>query len=240
MLQPNIIASDTDMSVDSEPDSLRSTSPLSEVTDGMRTYLLQALSFADRDDMPPSTATAAATSRPFSDIIHAMETSESSSAPKSSSCDKRRSKSPNEMTNLTTKQKLKKPRKRGPPEFKVRHDYHDYSTTSYDDFMQSHPHRKRARELKCHPSFPKCLHALLNFVNLTAQDDVISWCSHGRAFVVHKPEQFAERIMPLYYTLTKFSSFQRQLNIYDFKRLTKGPDAGAYYNVSARARTHAH
>jgi len=197
----------------------------------MRTPLLQPLGFADRDEKPASTATAAATSRPFSDTMHSMDTSGSSgSAPNSSSSDKRRYKSTNETSDQATKRGLKRPRKRGPPEFKVRHDYHDYSNTSYDDFMQSHPHRKRARELKYHPPFPCCLHAVLKSVDLSAQDDVISWCCHGRAFIVHNPGEFSQRIMPFFFRQTKFSSFQRQLNIYDFKRLTKGPDAGAYYN----------
>lgn len=36
--------------------------------------------------------------------------------------------------------------------------------------------------------------------------------------------------MPLYFGQTKYQSFQRQLNIYGFLRLTSGPDQGAYYH----------
>ena len=36
--------------------------------------------------------------------------------------------------------------------------------------------------------------------------------------------------MPQYFNQGKFASFQRQLNLYGFKRLTRGPDTGSYYN----------
>ena len=36
--------------------------------------------------------------------------------------------------------------------------------------------------------------------------------------------------MPKYFKQTKWTSFQRQLNLYGFNRLTKGADAGAYYH----------
>ena len=53
---------------------------------------------------------------------------------------------------------------------------------------------------------------------------------HGRSFLVHKTKEFTDRIMPKYFNQGKFASFQRQLNLYGFKRLTRGPDAGSYYN----------
>mmetsp|Transcript_3105 Transcript_3105/g.4265 ORF Transcript_3105/g.4265 Transcript_3105/m.4265 type:complete len:214 (+) Transcript_3105:873-1514(+) len=36
--------------------------------------------------------------------------------------------------------------------------------------------------------------------------------------------------MPRFFKQTKWTSFQRQLNLYGFQRITKGPDTGAYYH----------
>ena len=60
--------------------------------------------------------------------------------------------------------------------------------------------------------------------------DIVSWCPHGRAFIVRKPKQFASKTMRKYFKHTKFTSFQRQLNLYGFRRITKGTDGGAYYH----------
>jgi hypothetical protein len=48
--------------------------------------------------------------------------------------------------------------------------------------------------------------------------------------VVHKPKEFVEDVMPTYFRQSKLTSFQRQLNLYGFARITKGPDRGGYYH----------
>jgi len=59
--------------------------------------------------------------------------------------------------------------------------------------------------------------------------DVVEWQPHGRCFAVKKPEVFKD-LLPRYFTLTKIASFQRQLNLYGFKRLSKGRDRNCYYH----------
>ena len=63
-----------------------------------------------------------------------------------------------------------------------------------------------------------------------ACDTIIGFLPHGRAFCIHDPHKFVSDIMPKYFRMSRFSSFQRQLNLYDFERVTDGIDKGAYYH----------
>ena len=74
------------------------------------------------------------------------------------------------------------------------------------------------------------LHSLLERVEGDGLSHIISWQPHGRCFIIHKPKEFADVILPTYLRQGKLTSFQRQLNLYGFARLTRGRDAGAYYH----------
>jgi len=78
--------------------------------------------------------------------------------------------------------------------------------------------------------FPRMLYEMLKVVEKNGQTDIVSWQPHGRCFLVHKPEKFIKDIMPKLFRQTKYSSFQRQLNLYGFQRLSAGPDKGGYYH----------
>ena len=78
--------------------------------------------------------------------------------------------------------------------------------------------------------FPEKLHRMLEEVQKQGKDDIISFFSHGRAFAVHDPDRFTAEVMPSYFKQSRLSSFQRQLNLYGFTRITSGPDAGGYYH----------
>jgi len=59
---------------------------------------------------------------------------------------------------------------------------------------------------------------------------IISWCPHGRAFIVRNVRKFEKQVLPRYFKTTQAKSFRKQLSLWGFKRITKGPDAGAYYH----------
>ena len=80
--------------------------------------------------------------------------------------------------------------------------------------------------------FPEKLYEMLSIESCSQTDVtiIVSWLPHGRAFIVRKPKQFTTLIMPKYFRQTKLTSFQRQLNLYGFRRITQGSDSGAYYH----------
>jgi hypothetical protein len=71
---------------------------------------------------------------------------------------------------------------------------------------------------------------MLDRIEADGLGHVVSWQPHGRCFVVHKPKEFVNHVMPKYFKQTKMASFQRQLNLYGFNRLTSGLDKGGYYH----------
>lgn len=98
-------------------------------------------------------------------------------------------------------------------------------------------------------SFPSKLFFLMD----NEHGGIIHWLGHGRAFRVIDTDRFCAEIIPKYFkrkklfphlffslhnidqiyiplkhTDTKLTSFQRQLNLYGFRRINKGEDQGAY------------
>lgn len=79
--------------------------------------------------------------------------------------------------------------------------------------------------------FPLKLHRLLETAEKEQVSDIVSWLPHGRAFIVRKSKDFVSQVLPKIFKQSKLTSFQRQLNLYGFRRITrKGPDCGGYYH----------
>ena len=53
---------------------------------------------------------------------------------------------------------------------------------------------------------------------------------HGRALIIKRPKTLAAQVLTRFFKQTKLTSFTRQLNLWGFKRITRGPDSGAYYH----------
>jgi len=126
------------------------------------------------------------------------------------------------MGAISTK-KIASHHRRNKHDLHVEHPYHDHS---YDrPTEEKHITRGGVTE-----PFPLKLHRLLDQIASDGFESVVGWQRHGRCFVVHKPKEFVEDVMPKYFKQTKFASFQRQLNLYGFSRLTAGLDRGGYYH----------
>lgn len=108
----------------------------------------------------------------------------------------------------------------------VKHDYHDHSTDSEVTILQGKSMSRGGVSIP----FPMKLYDMLNGIEKERKTHIVSWQPHGRCFVVHNQRLFVEDVMQKYFQQKKYASFQRQLNLYGFSRLTKGCDKGGYYH----------
>lgn len=110
---------------------------------------------------------------------------------------------------------------------KIQHVYHDYLNETEDQALHSREETRKAPRGGVTTPFPVKLH---NLLESNEWSDIISWQPHGRCFVIRKPEEFIKNVMPRHFRQTKLTSFQRQLNLYCFLRITSGRDKGCYYH----------
>jgi hypothetical protein len=78
--------------------------------------------------------------------------------------------------------------------------------------------------------FPFKLHEMLLDAVKDDYEAIVSWQPHGKAFRVHNTKQFTATIMQRYFHQTHYKSFQRQLHIYGFHRISSGLDRGSYHH----------
>ena len=60
--------------------------------------------------------------------------------------------------------------------------------------------------------------------------NIIAWQEHGRSFIIRHQKLFEKYLLGKYFKTTKYRTFQRQLNMYGFKRLTNERERGSYYH----------
>jgi hypothetical protein len=78
--------------------------------------------------------------------------------------------------------------------------------------------------------FPEKLHKMLEYAEKNGLTEIVSFFPHGRAFAIHKPVLFTSDIMPKFFKQSRYTSFQRQVNLYGFRRISQGPDTGGYFH----------
>jgi hypothetical protein len=85
----------------------------------------------------------------------------------------------------------------------------------------SPPARKHAGD-----AFPMKLHNMLEDVARAGETRIISWDASGESFTIYEPKLFAQTWMRRCFNQSKYKSFQRQLNLYNFFREPKGKIKG--------------
>jgi len=80
-------------------------------------------------------------------------------------------------------------------------------------------------------TFPEILHRMILFCEHNNLSAIISFAPHGRSFTVHNACRLENELLPKFFiSMSKLASFQRQLNLYGFKRIMEGPDIGGYWH----------
>jgi hypothetical protein len=72
------------------------------------------------------------------------------------------------------------------------------------------------------------LHAMLEDAEKMGFQDVVAWQDGANSFKVMQSGPFSNTIMKNYFNQTKYKSFQRQLNMYGFRRIHSGVKRGGY------------
>ena len=80
-------------------------------------------------------------------------------------------------------------------------------------------------------SFPRKLRLLLEHSENT-NNRIISWFPDGKSFRVHQKENFTGLVMPEFFHPSTYKSFERNLTMWGFRTVSKGPIKGALYHPS--------
>ena len=64
------------------------------------------------------------------------------------------------------------------------------------------------------------LHRMLQQESI-APSPIVTWAHHNQAFVIHDLDALTTFLLPKYFALTKYKSFQRQLHYFGFRKWTK-------------------
>lgn len=82
--------------------------------------------------------------------------------------------------------------------------------------------------------FPRRLYKMLQCESSQSdsQDKLIEWSHSGKAFRISDVSRFSNEILSKYFRTSKFSSFQRNLNLYGFSKVRHGVDTDMYAHPS--------
>ena len=82
------------------------------------------------------------------------------------------------------------------------------------------------RKLGRPSAFPQKLFGMLTEIHASDDSrlcqDVVGFTPDGSAFQIYDNDAFVAEILPQFFKMSSFSSFQRQLQLYNFKRQSKG------------------
>jgi len=101
--------------------------------------------------------------------------------------------------------------------------------TSSNDIAASTSISSSTRRTKS--EFPIKLYAMLELAELLFKfSRAVRWLPHGRAFRILNKTKFLKEVVPVFFNQTKIRSFNRQLHLWGFRRIGRGPDQVWYHD----------
>eukprot|EP00164_Ancoracysta_twista_P003632 GFYU01004865.1.p1 GENE.GFYU01004865.1~~GFYU01004865.1.p1 ORF type:complete len:297 (-),score=59.92 GFYU01004865.1:297-1187(-) len=79
-------------------------------------------------------------------------------------------------------------------------------------------------------SVPQFLVKLFDILEDHETAPIIRWIEDGKSFIVHRPNDFSEVLLPKHFKHNNFSSFIRQLNIYGFRKVREEKETEKFYH----------
>ena len=78
--------------------------------------------------------------------------------------------------------------------------------------------------------YPNFLLKLYQILENESYKDIIHWTEDGKYFIISNLHDFTEKILPKYYKHNNYSSFIRQLNMYDFHKKKSGQNEHVFHH----------
>ena len=98
------------------------------------------------------------------------------------------------------------------------------SLKTKNDIIESNIENEEQFHSEKYKKKSECPNFLLKLYQILENEqykDIISWGEDGTYFIVKNLHDFTENILPKYYKHNNYSSFIRQLNMYDFHKKKK-------------------
>ena len=78
--------------------------------------------------------------------------------------------------------------------------------------------------------YPNFLLKLYQILENESYKDIIHWTEDGKYFIISNLHDFTEKVLPKYYKHNNYSSFIRQLNMYDFHKKKSGQNEHVFHH----------
>ena len=78
--------------------------------------------------------------------------------------------------------------------------------------------------------YPNFLLKLYQILENESYKDIIHWTEDGKYFIISNLHDFTEKLLPKYYKHNNYSSFIRQLNMYDFHKKKSGQNEHVFHH----------